>query len=234
MNIISRKLLFLLPLFFIGCAMDPFPETETPFLRPVDESLVPITVSHCEPNEEGLYTEETKVISGEKEGLFWSEGGGCIQAPIREVWAKMNNMDLTRFEGMKDMEVLSAQSNLEDPTTHFYKVKYWVGPIDYTVDWYQTLKWGTVEDPGQVLVNFQKVDGTSHIYVFEGSYLLEAIDENVTGFTSAHRISGSSWSRIQERHAIGNIADLHDKLKAHPEKYPDRDRTPNWEAIGGK
>ena len=216
-----------------GCALDPFEEFETPFNRDPNESLLDITTTYCELSPDGEYSEEYVVESGEKNEVFFAQGGGCILRPIREVWAMMHNMDLMLWEDTTRFTV--NQGSPPSGSSHHYKINYVVeqsiGGASWTMDWFHSVTWGTLAQPGQVLVNYQKTAGTTHIKIWEGSILLEEVDEKVTGFAAIDNIKGSSLSGIDVSKPLGAVKDLYDKLRTKSDRFSDRNKEPNYEAI---
>jgi hypothetical protein len=125
-------------------------------------------------------------------GHAFAEGGGCILRPIREVLAVTHNREA----------LVWAKSTLVDfqKLTHatipfFFSTKYEAGPFffkqDWIMEWYQSIKAGEIKAPEQIVINFKKVSGTSHISHWEGTIELKFIEPMVTSFAMYHEITAS-------------------------------------------
>lgn len=228
--------LFLISILFSNCGPILKPEElETPYSRLPNESLIPLSTIYCEISPNGQYEEKLTVEQSESDDMYWASGGGCILRPIRETWALTHNLNLMQWE--KTHEFSATKLSPAQDLTHHYEIKYIVHDtltVDWTMVWFHSLTgWGGMEDPGQVSINYQKTKGTSHIRRWEGSILLEAVEDGVTGFSIRNGIKGSSVSGIGAERAKTAVEDVYDKLKKANNRFSSR-QEPNWDAIGGK
>ncbi|MBI4042712.1 MAG: hypothetical protein HY391_04460 [Deltaproteobacteria bacterium] len=178
--------------------------------------------TYCVIGEDRSYHESVTVLSGSRsEGGYWAEGGGCILRPLKEVWAVGHNQPHLVWDRVDDYSVTVKEP--PQNVTHFYEVLYKVKEffitVDWTMYWFHSIQRGTFEDPKEVLINFQKVAGTSYIPYWKGSILLKEIAPGVTQFSIRWLIDASEQT---EAKAAESVRTMYEKF---------RTGGPNWEPL---
>ena len=204
---------------FLGNAVDPLVRIPMP---PDQGGQSPQETPYCVKNSDGTYHDDVTVEMGSTSEYVWSQGGSCIFRPIREVWAVMHNQSLMVWKGISS-STFSLRKDPPSGVLYFYEVKYHVDDIinvDWTMNWYHSVKSGTKEVPTQILINYKKVKGTKFISLWEGSILLQAITPTVTAFTMRDQINAS---RTKPKDSADGLRDVHEKLKTGD---------PNWGPMG--
>lgn len=207
----AALLLCLIPLL-CACPGPPPPE-----LAPVDitQPMIldlsahvagPDGTAACTRLADGSYQSATEVMRGEEEGFYWSQGGGCIERPLREIWGVTHNQPHMIWEQIDDatFETLTPPEGFSHAYSIVYIKKAFI-TVDWTMIWTHALVRGTPEAPEQVVVNYRRIEGTSYLPYWEGTILLEALDTGVTSVTIRNQINAS---RTDEDDAAGTITNL--------------------------
>ena len=191
----------------------------------------------CAADAKGSFdTSNSKVNQGTEtppsggDSYMFGRGGGCIQRPIREVWAVTHNLDLMLWDGV-DHYTASYAPKLPHGVTHFIEIHYVVdspiGAVKWTMQWYHSVPKGSgsPQAPTRIVINYQRIDGTVHIPYWEGSIILEEIQPAangkpaITGMVVVNKINAD---RTSPQDAGDTIRELLDKM---------RSGDPNWGPI---
>ncbi len=186
---------------------------------------------YCRPDHQGIFSDNTVMISegmrplqrARKTSVFFSNGGGCIRRPLREVWAASLNWGSIQWNHTGRAQVQSMQPPSPSVLLN-YRVHYRVNPIpfvvvDWSLDWQHILKTGTVEQPVDLLIQFTKTSGTSHITAWNGSIELNELSPDLTSFALDVELLATGKGSADPKN---QVFELHEKLKR---------AAPNWSAL---
>ncbi|MGZ3706818.1 MAG: hypothetical protein ACXVA8_12380, partial [Bdellovibrionota bacterium] len=83
--------------------------------------------------------------------------------------------------------------------------------VDWDMDWYYSVKAGSLDDPQKILINYKKVKGTSHISYWEGSIILDRVNDHVTSFAMLNQIEADQNTAKDAEDAVKDVyRKLHD------------------------
>ena len=148
--------------------------------------------TYCRVNDAGQILSDDQIRVVEEGDVVHSITGGCIARPIREVWALFLNHGLMRPDDVDQYDPKARQDlvpNSPDNRIEFvfdlYNVHHAVGGLvnpDWTVRWFHAVPYGDYASPNQLVINFQKIEGTSHIRLLRGGYVLDRTTDSVTSY----------------------------------------------------
>jgi hypothetical protein len=146
---------------------------------------------------------------GERNGNYFAIGGGCIQAPLSEVWARTLTQDGISWrdahsEGIHELTLPSFTKTIQ---SHYAAKKF----IKWTMQWGHVVTLGTPSDPVHIQIQYQKVKGTKYIEHWVGTIDLEALSDSITSVVISSEISGRS---IGVDNAAGAVGDLFENLSS--------------------
>jgi hypothetical protein len=139
----------------------------------------------------GYHTDDQGQASDDRGSFSFADGGGCINKPIKDLWATAMDLDYFKWDGGDTYQVdAHPKRDAPKPGTHdSYSVRYHSfmksTPTlygDYLMHWFFTLKSGTEVAPEAVLINYVKTAGISNIHRWEGTIILERVSDSVTSF----------------------------------------------------
>ena len=161
----------------------------------------------CAPHADGSFAADFQVKYGNGSSM-WGQGGGCISRPIREVWATALNHALLMWDGVgkTSWNRLAPQGSL----THTYDVYYAVKRMGIVVAawhmmWYYSVSKGNLNDPQQILINYHRSSGTTHIPYWEGTIVLEKVTDGVTGFVMRNQINADATKPADAGSAVSDV-----------------------------
>lgn len=126
--------------------------------------------------------QDTSDLGDLKDGVNWASLRGTVKKPIKKVLDLLLDHKTTASPRVDEMEV----AKVESPNyLARHDVKFLIKPflfvkVRWTEQWAYTLVDGTPADPKEVLVSYQKVEGTSHIEHLCGSVVLRKLGPNET------------------------------------------------------
>jgi hypothetical protein len=175
----------------------------------------------CKKDASGNYPDGVSLAKGKADTYVWGRGGGCIHRNIKDAWAASLNQPLMVWDGVDESsaDLLASPANVIRYYLVHYKVRSIIS-VRWDMDWYHSVQAGTPQDPQRILVNYKKVNGTSHIPYWEGNFILEKVNEEVTSFAMANQIDAD---RNNEDDAQGAVRDVYNKLRSGT---PDRSQLP--------
>ena len=210
-------------LMFSSCSKnkaDPFDRPPTQELQGAGDRS-----RFCSPDAAGKYSEAVTVEKGEEgDSYIWGQGGTCVMRPLREVWAVSQNQPLMVWSKVSSSDY-KVRSDLPSGISFFYEVNYVVHnllTVDWTMEWYHSIKQGTEKAPQQILINYKKVNGTTYIRYWEGSIWLDQIQPNVTAVTIRNQVNASQQGLDEVEITVREVL----------QKF--REGDPNWGPLGGK
>lgn len=211
-----KILLLLLAVVLVSCSEDiDTPLTGTTGQRQIEvESMVRTGEGpYCKPDGDGVYHEEPIVIAGQGEigEHVYALGGGCVTKSVADTWQAALANGFFHWN----------ESNLDNVTeinhpgaTRAFAARHSAGPpvlkVRWTMNWYHILKAGPLATPEQVLIQYAKVKGSSHIRFWEGVIELTALTDNVTSVILRNEIQASQTDVDK---AVGAVRDLLAKLR---------------------
>jgi hypothetical protein len=121
--------------------------------------------------------------SDPKTGYDWAMASGRVKKPVSEILKRLLDPMLTRDA---DITQVSVTSSPVPGTLQKNHVQIRVKPVffltlEWEEDWLYTLKKGSREKPIEVLISYQKTNGTSHIQHFCGNILIQKITPEWSG-----------------------------------------------------
>jgi hypothetical protein len=169
---------------------------------------------YCVPDVNGIYSQDITLDSGPDQApaQWWAAGGTCILRPIRDVWSVLHNYELLKWDGVDDIEVTGLPPPQND-VIDYDSVKYIVHnfiTVSWTMEWVHALSEGSLQDPKQVVVRYQRVSGTHYVPFWEGYIVLHKLTDTVTGVEMLDRLKAS---RTGENDCRGNVTDLIAKMR---------------------
>jgi hypothetical protein len=183
---------------------------------------------YCSPRSDGQFDDSTiSLQSGQtpSDGSAWAEGGGCIVRPIREVWATLNNLEVTKIDAA-DRFTYTRAINPKPGFTHLYEITYYkstiIGEIQWTIDWYHGVSKGTVDAPEEVVIQYDRVRGTSNIPVWHGGITLTKVNNSVTSIAIRNDFKARQSTTDNEQSA----RDFLDEMVGDS-----RNGSPDWERL---
>lgn len=205
----------------------------TPVGQPSD---TPAPVYHntvfCKVDAAGAIVSEDTITADPGDDPAHGQGGGCIARPIREVWAVLLNAAV-----MKPDQVDAYTLEDRCPATgapvvfcfDYHNVVHALGGLinpEWTVRWYHAVPYGTYEQPDEVTVNFQKIEGTTHIDSMKGGYVLDRVSDTVTGFAMDQSVKADQYDHTNAyndiRDSIGTMRKGAPDWSMLPEHLPVR------------
>jgi hypothetical protein len=177
------------------------------------------TTQYCKVDEKGNPISEDYISTAGNDkytGLI----GGCINRPIKEVFATLVN-----FAAMKpdpvDRIIPTQRKDLEDPTKNmFYVIDVRnvkgsiIGDIKWDVQYRYSVTKGSYDKPRQVAVNYQRTWGSSFVEMIKGGYVLDKVNDNVTSFVMTQVIKTAQYSQGDMRRDL--TTDLRKARTAQP------------------
>lgn len=91
--------------------------------------------------------------------------------------------------------------------------------IKWISQWYHSVTHGTYLAPDQVVVNFQKILGSSHVVYDKEGYTLDRVSPNVTGFAMRQIIKATQVDAVRVNK---NIVEVLSRV---------RSGAPDWRAL---
>lgn len=167
------------------------------------------------------------IVEGHREVLD-GFGGGCVSRPIREVWAVILNTPVMKSPDVNEYRVLRSRVDLVDPLRGNYfvydiesVVRRLAGLFEmkWVTQWYHTVTYGSYFAPNQIVVNFQKISGSSHVSYDKEGYTLDRVGPNITSFTMRQIIKAF---QVDDDRVKRNIQEILDKV---------RTGAPLWSAL---
>jgi hypothetical protein len=192
------------------------PHPAPPPLPPQDHPTKYCNKAPSDPD----YRDGVGASPGSRDGYDFGLGGGCMHRPIREVWAAALNQQLMQWVDVDDSRSLSYTPPAG--VAFFFSVNYAVHrfiTVDWDMDWYHTVKAGTKAEPVKLLINYKKVRGTSHISYWEGTIILDRVNDHVTSFAMLNQINADQTS---PQDAADAVKDVYGKL---------RNGAPDWSRL---
>jgi hypothetical protein len=176
----------------------------------------------CAPDASGNISNQTYITTGEEDNFDWGSAVACVARPIRETWAVLHNQTLMVWGGVNTSEYTAA-AQVPAGYTHLYQVGYHVKSIIGTISWY--MNWlhqvtaGTMQDPSEIKVTYEKVNGTSYISYWKGTIFLNASGPKATQVVIRNEIKASQQNAEKAGQTAGEMVQ---KL---------RTGEPNWAPI---
>jgi hypothetical protein len=175
---------------------------------------------------DSLKVTTSSILEGYKEVLD-GFGGGCISRPIREVWAVILNVSAMKSPDVNEYN-FRTRPDLVDPSKKIYfvydiesVVRRLAGLFEmkWVTQWYHSVTYGSYSAPDQIIVNFQKISGSSHVSYDKEGYTLDRVAPNITSFTMRQIIKAFKVDNDRVRR---NIEEILQKV---------RSEAPLWSAL---
>ncbi len=135
---------------------------------------------------------------------FYGEGGGCINRPIREVWATSMNQGLMVWTEKGN----SGSYTMAPPPAgveRFFDVEYTHSETAITVKWnmtwFHSVLAGTPQKPERILINYRRYKGTKYIKYWEGSIILTRLTDTVTAIWIRNQINATRVNEVNAKAA---------------------------------
>jgi hypothetical protein len=156
--------------------------------------------------------EQGEIITGDtitSDDSVHSMSAGCVHRPIREAWATMLTMLHEKPDSVDEYTVTPRRDLINPSIDLFFAFDVFnqhnvplLNP-SWTVRWYYFIPkdpksgayLGTYENPEEVAIRFQKIDGTSYISSLSGTYLLDRVTDQITGFLMVQDAQATQYGR---------------------------------------
>ncbi len=196
-----------------------------------------LATAECAPDSNGVFPEGSSVPdhgsrsiqvrnkNGKVETLsvYFASGGGCIQRPLRDLWAASLNWRAMQWKGTGELSVHKIpppnSGAMQSFRANYHTVQMGLISIDWALDWTYYLNVGNFQDPENIIIHFIKSWGTSHISWWRGKVELQQLTPQVTSFKLDAELSATSRG---ESDVMAEVGEYYDKLKA---------AQPNWGAL---
>jgi hypothetical protein len=201
--------------FFLPCcktegltsltAGDPNPIFPEPTPTPTCLSEPPVhNTDYCKVDENGNIISSDYLVTAGGDKITGTIGG-CINRPIRDVWATILNFGLMKPAPVEEW-MPTQRKDLENPVSQtFYVIDFRnvvgsiIGDVKWDVRYYHTVTWGSYKMPLQVAINFQRFWGSSFVEYIKGGYVLDRVNANVTSFVMTQAIKTAQYSENDMR-----------------------------------
>lgn len=113
----------------------------------------------------------------------WGQISGTVEKPILDLYRKLQdpktirNGDNTRV----DVTVIQAKDFLKKIVEKIVVKPVFFITIEWTEEWAFGLKKGSADKPQEIVISYQKSEGTSHIKHLCGNILLQSLTPTSTG-----------------------------------------------------
>ena len=151
--------------------------------------------------------------------------GGCVLRPIKEVWAVLLNFGVMKPEAIHHFQPVERKDLENFARRIFYVVDVrntvgsFIGDVKWDVRYYYTVSHGSYSSPKQIVINFQKIWGSSFIEYIRGGYILDYVSPQVTSFVMTQAIKATQYDAGHLRKDLSG-----DFAKA-------RTQAPNWKNL---
>ena len=128
--------------------------------------------------EKGDSSKHGKLVTG----AGWGAIRGEVKKPLFEVLTKLYDHNLMKSQRVKDMDVVELESP-KHLARHQVTYKIYPFPfitIEWTEDWAYTLSQGTAVSPTEVVIAYEKTNGTSYIEHLCGNMVMRKSGEKAT------------------------------------------------------
>lgn len=144
----------------------------------------------------------------DQNGVTWASLRGTVNKPVKQLLNLLLDHNTTKSPRVDEMNVVDLTS------PHYlarHDVKFLIKPfplikVRWTEQWAYTLLSGSPDDPQEVLISYQKSEGTSHIEHLCGSVLLRKLGPNNTDVFQYEEAKATQ--RTPEDTLNGNIGTL--------------------------
>ncbi len=183
--------------------------------EPCFDLRAPVVAALCEaPRGAGDVLEK----GARPDGTTWAALRGEVRQPLSSVLRRVLNHETFRDPSVDEVRVEQVEAPL---VLARHRVRYLVKPflfieVRWTEDWAYALASGTVEQPEEVVVSYQKVEGSSHLHHFCGSLVLRRLGPGVT------EVSQYEESRIDQHSVQDTVEGLELVLRRLRAKAPER------------
>ena len=183
----------------------------------------------CEVDSSGRILSVDKIQKGDGKKVQVTLGG-CVERPIRETWAVTLNHSLLKPDSV-DATVVSEKPGLEDSQVGIYfvfdikSVVHVLGGLmnpEWTTRWSHVIRRGNWAAPEEIVIPFEKINGTSHIALIKGTITLEQVTDRVTSFIVSEEVQA-------DRYHLENLDEDSRRLLSKL-----RNGSPNWKALSQK
>jgi hypothetical protein len=189
------------------------------------EGLDPIeTIDVAAPPAVGgdLFPEMLAFDSGNRMGFDWVEARGFVHAPIARTWEAMREPEVCVDRREVDRWALR---NATDEDLELYDFAYVIHNevddvinVEFDNTWHHGATMGTVEEPEEIVANFQKTWGTTFIDILRGTIIARPVDAETTELLMVEHIRAASGDGQDQ--ARSYLTDYHASIVAHVHGEP--------------
>ena len=117
-----------------------------------------------------------------KDDVTWGALRGVVKKPIGDLYKLLLDHNNTRSPRVDEMEVQYEQDPkyLAKHQVHFLIKPFPLIKIRWTEEWGFALANGTLKDPKEIVISYQKTEGTSHIEHLCGNIVLRKLTPSTT------------------------------------------------------
>ena len=202
--------------FLMGCISNDVEQNEFPkILEPLDDIRV-------EPPEGDGYPEEIAVLSEDGTDYAWAHARGYLHLSIEDAWTALRN-DLV-YVNQRDVTNYTVTEMDSDTYNYIFQVENEVQdilPVEFTNEWRHVGHQNDKEETSDVVVRWQKIEGTDFIQLLEGSVEILPIDGE-DSIVEIRIIEHLKATLDQEANAVEFVTDMAERwrLVGHGEAIP--------------
>ncbi|MEW6058433.1 MAG: hypothetical protein AB1540_17670 [Bdellovibrionota bacterium] len=157
--------------------------------------------------EEVLNDRKNVEAHGKREHVVWASVRGTVEKPLKEVLELLFDPEIIKGEGVNETKI---DSRIETPL--FLRrqiVQNRAGPFIHRVrwkeDWVFSLISGKSDKPEQILVSYQKSEGTSFIKQLCGNIVLRKLEGNRTDVFQYEQVNAKGHSSEDSLKSIKKV-----------------------------
>ena len=201
---------------FMGCISNDGEQNEFPkILEPLEEIRV-------EPPEGEGYPEEVVVLSEDGAEYAWAHARGYLHLSIEDAWTALRNDSV--YVNQRDVTNYTVTEMDSDTYDYIFQVENEVQdilPVEFTNEWRHVGHQNEKDETVDVVVRWQKIEGTDFIQLLEGSVEILPIDGEES-IVEIRIIEHLKATLDQESNAAEFVTDMAERwrLVGHGEAIP--------------
>jgi hypothetical protein len=142
----------------------------------------------CQPDASGNVPENVVLNSSPNPGGgYWVTAQTCFKNPLAKVWEGLRSDGAMLWGETRPRHEKDADNQSPTNPVYTFDRGYEAGPDPFSEKWVMryehNLVQGTLAQPQQVLMKFEKTQGTSHIRTWRGQVQMNAVNPNSTVLT---------------------------------------------------
>lgn len=189
---------------------EPFPT----HLAPLEDNRAKLPA----PLDGDPYPERLSVVSGGNSDLWWAHGRGYLKAEASVCWQAL--LDPEVGVDRREVDEWSITYDVApqfDASYVVHNVAQDVLTVAYDLTWLHELQLGSASEPEEVVGVWDKTDGTTFIDILEGSFVLRAVEPEVTEIEIIEHLKAPLRD---DATLVSYLQDLHASITARIHEQP--------------